>query len=93
MRCKKCYYAKLCDRAGVSFKADGKGGCAREAYYSANTDKSFTQTYSNRDAYYYYTPKETYDPANVGDEDAQDKSQAKWHDIEPPYDDESEVEA
>lgn len=92
MKCNKCYYAKLCDRAGVSFKDDGKGGCAREAYYGANYDKSFTNTSRDREAYYYYTQKDPYDAANIGDDDAQDQSQPRWHDTTPPYDDESEDE-
>lgn len=88
MKCSKCYYAKLCERAGVGFKDDGSGGCVREVYYGANRDKSFTNTHCDREAY--YLPKESYDTANIGDEDAQDQSKAMWHDIEPPYDDEED---
>lgn len=77
MKCESCYYKKLCERAGVSFKAEADGvTCARLKNYPASDDVCLTPTQSHTGVLkgvrgVLINP--LYDAANRNDTDAQEK--------------------
>lgn len=77
MNCENCFYQKLCERAGVSFKAEADGvTCARLKNYPESDDVCLTPSQSHTGVLKGVRGvliNTLYDDANRNDTDAQEK--------------------